>query len=178
MKKAHAAWLAAIPLLAACSETSLTPLTPSTLTGLTTATALGANPERPFGGRCNTDITISPSLAGDAPNVLRLHIGYVCQLAHLGRTTAVAEQIVTFTGATTAIASNTTVYTAANGDQLFVTWTGTATANGPDNTFSGPETITGGTGRFAGATGSTLVNGTASFATMTGQFTSTGTISY
>jgi len=178
MKYAHAAWLAAIPLLAACSQTSPTSLAPSTLNGLTTTTALGANPERPFGGRCDTDIAISPPLAGDAPNVLRLHIEYVCQLAHLGRTTAIAEQIVTFTGATTAIASNTTTYTAANGDQLFVTWTGTATANGPDNTFSGPETITGGTGRFAGATGSTLVTGTASFATMTGQFTSTGTISY
>jgi hypothetical protein len=82
---------------------------------------------------------------------------------------------VTFTSAG---ASNTTVYTAANGDQLFVSWTGTASSSGPDNTFSGPETITGGTGRFAGATGSTWVSGTASFATMTGQFTSVGTISY
>jgi hypothetical protein len=81
-------------------------------------------------------------------------------------------------GATTAIASNTTVYTAANGDQLFVSWTGTATSSGPDNTFSGPETITGGTGRFAGAAGSNGVSGTASVVTMTGQFTSVRTISY
>lgn len=123
----------------------------------------------------DTHIAISPPLAGDAPDVLRLHIEYVCQLAHLGRTTAVAEQIVSLTGP---LASNTTIYTAANGDQLFVTWTGTGIANGPDNTFSGPETITGGTGRFAGASGSTWVSGTASFATMTGQFTSVGTISY
>jgi hypothetical protein len=178
MKSTHAVWFAAIPLLAACSDNNLTAPTAATLSSLTPTASHGANRERPFGGRCDTDITISPPVAGDAPNVLRLHIEYVCQLAHLGRTTAIAEQIVTFTGAATAIASNTTVYTAANGDQLFVSWTGTATSSGPDNTFSGPETITGGTGRFAGATGSIWVSGTASFATMTGQFTSVGTISY
>ncbi len=177
MKYTHAVWFAAIPLLAACSDNNPTSLTPSTLTGLTTTTSQSANPERPFGGRCDTEISISPPIAGDAPNVLRLHIEYVCQLQHLGRTTAIAEQIVV-QGATLSTASNTTVYTAANGDQLFVSWTGTATSSGPDATFSGPETITGGTGRFAGATGSTLVTGTASFATMTGQFTSVGTISY
>jgi len=175
MKYTHAVWLAAIPLLAACSENTPTLPGSSTLTGLTSTTSLGASPERPFGGRCDTEITISPPISGDAPDVLRLHIEYVCQLAHLGRTTAVAEQIVSLTGPN---ASNTTIYTAANGDQLFVTWTGTGTANGPNNTFSGPETITGGTGRFAGASGSTWVSGTASFATMTGQFTSVGTISY
>jgi hypothetical protein len=93
----------------------------------------------------------------------------------LGRTTAVAEQIASLTIPS---ASNTTIYTAANGDQLFVTWTGAGIVNGPDITFSGTETITGGTGRFAGASGSTWVSGTASFATLTGQFTSVGTISY
>jgi hypothetical protein len=177
MKYTHAVCLAAIPLLSACSD-NLTAPTSAMLASLTPAASHGAEHERPFGGRCDTDITISPPVAGDAPNVLRLHIEYVCQLAHLGRTTAIAEQIVTFTGANTAISSNTTTYTAANGDQLFVSWAGTATSSGPDNTFSGPETITGGTGRFAGATGSTWVSGTASFATMTGQFTSVGTISY
>jgi hypothetical protein len=178
MKYAHAVWLVAIPLLTACSDNLPTAITPAAIASLNPTASHVANQERPFGGRCETDISISPPVAGDAPNVLRLHIEYVCQLAHLGRTTAIVEQIVTFTGATTAIASNTTVYTAANGDQLFVSWTGTATSSGPDNTFSGPETITGGTGRFAGATGSTWVSGTASFATMTGQFTSVGTISY
>jgi hypothetical protein len=40
---------------------------------------------------------------------------------------------VTFTGPAAANASNTTVYTAANGDRQFVSWPGTATASGPDN---------------------------------------------
>jgi hypothetical protein len=175
MKYKHAVWFVAIPLLAACSDNNLTAPTATKLSSLTPAAAHGGNHERPFGGRCDTDITISPPLAGDPPDVLRLHIEYVCQLQHLGRTTAVAEQIANLT---TPSASNTTIYTAANGDQLFVTWTGAGIVNGPDITFSGPETITGGTGRFAGASGSTWVSGTASFATLTGQFTSVGTISY
>jgi len=177
MKYTHAVWFVAIPLLAACSDNNLTAPNAAALASLTPAASHSADHERPFGGRCDTDLTISPPVAGDAPNVLRLHIEYVCQLAHLGRTTAIAEQIVV-QGAPLSTASNTTVYTGANGDQLFVTWTGTASSSGPDATFSGPETITGGTGRFAGASGSTWVSGTASFATMTGQFTSVGTISY
>jgi hydroxyethylthiazole kinase-like sugar kinase family protein len=123
-------------------------------------------------------LTIRPPLATDPPNVLRLHIEYVCQLEHLGRATAVAEQVVIFTGPTTAIASNTTIYTAANGDQLFATWTGTSTTIGPDAAFSGPETYAGGTGRFVDASGSAWISGTASFVTNTGQFTVEGTLGY
>jgi hypothetical protein len=96
----------------------------------------------------------------------------------LGRTTAIAEQIVTFTGPATAIASNTTMYTAANGDQLFASWSGTSTNDGPAVTFSGLELYVGGTGRFADASGSSFISGTASFVTNTGQFTSEGTLSY
>jgi hypothetical protein len=175
MKYTHAVWFAAIPLLAACSDNTLTAPNAAALASLTPAASHSADHERPFGGRCDTGFTISAPLAGDAPTIRRLHIEYVCQLKHLGRTTAVAEQIVSLTSP---VAFNTTIYTAANGDQLFVTWTGTSQANGPAVTFSGPETITGGTGRFAGATGSTWISGTASFATMSGQFTSVGTISY
>jgi hypothetical protein len=94
------------------------------------------------------------------------------------RRTAIAEQIVTFTGPTTAIPSNTTTYTAANGDQLFASWTGTSVSDGPLVTFSGTELYARGTGRFAGATGSSLISGSASFVTNTGQFTSAGTLSY
>jgi hypothetical protein len=136
------------------------------------------NPARPFGGRCDTEITFLQPLPSDPPNLLRLHIDYACQLQHLGRTTASAEQIVIFTSPTTTTASNTTTYTAANGDQLFATWTGTSTSVGPDIMFSGPEAFTGGTGRFADASGSAWVSGTASFVTNTGQFTTEGTISY
>jgi hypothetical protein len=141
-------------------------------------TAIAATPDRPFGGRCDTEFTFLQPLPGDPTNLLRLHIDYVCQLQYLGRTTASAEQIVIFTSPTTATASNTTTYTAANGDQLFAKWTGTSTSVGPDVTFSGPETYAGGTGRFADASGSTWISGTASFVTNTGQFTAEGRLSY
>jgi hypothetical protein len=177
MKYTHAVWFVAVPLLAACSDKLTAPASVK-LSSLTPAAAQGANHERPFGGRCDTDLTISPPLAGDAPNVLRLHIEYACQLTDLGRTTAIAEQVVTFTGPTSGTATNSTIYTASNGDQLFVTWTGTSTNVGVIHSFSGPETIIGGTGRFTGAYGSTWVSGFANVATLTGQFTSTGTISY
>ena len=141
------------------------------------STADAASPERPFDGRCDTEITLQP-LPGDPPNVLRMHIDYVCQLQHLGRTTATAEQVVIFTSPTTQTASNTTVYTAANGDQLFSEWSGTSTSIGPDVTFSGPATFSGGTGRFVNASGSAFISGTASFVTNTGQFTQEGMLSY
>jgi hypothetical protein len=164
-------------MLVACSDRA--PLGPQSPALVHPAgAAFAASPSRPFRGGCDTRLTVLPPLPGDLPNVLRLHIEYDCQLTHLGKSTAVAEQVVTFTGPTTAIASNTTVYTAANGDQLFATWSGTSTTVGADVTFSGPETYTGGTGRFAGASGSSWIAGTASFVTNTGQFTSVGTLAY
>lgn len=165
--------------LAACSQNSPTAPSASAVVGLTDSATAAKTQSKPFGGSCDTALTIVPALPDDPQNLLRLHIEYTCQLQHLGRTqTAVAEQTVTFTGPTTAISSNTTTYTAANGDQLFASWTGTSVNNGPAVTFSGPEVYTGGTGRFAGASGSSFINGTASFITNTGQFTMSGTLSY
>ena len=160
--------------VAGCSETPLT--APSGQAGA--ARLVTSDRTRPFGGRCETAITFLSPLPGDPPNLLRLHIDYVCQLQHLGRTTASAEQIVIFTSPTSTTASNTTTYTAANGDQLFAHWSGTSTNSGPEITFSGPETYAGGTGRFADASGSAWISGTALFVTNTGQFTATGRLSY
>jgi hypothetical protein len=178
MTRIRTAILAPLLVLAACSEGAPTDPGGPALVDRSAAPALAASPDRPFGGRCETEFTFLQPLPGDAPNLLRLHIDYVCQLQHLGRTIGSAEQIVIFTSPTTATASNTTTYTAANGDQLFSQWTGTSTNVGPDVTFSGPETYTGGTGRFADASGSTLILGTASFVTNTGQFTAEGRLSY
>jgi hypothetical protein len=178
VKRFRIALLAVLPTFVACSETFTTAPAVPLVAGIAPASVRSASQTRPFSGRCDTDIDVVPPIAGDPPNLLRLHVEYVCQLQHLGRTTATTEQIVIFTGPTTAVSSSYGTYTAANGDQLFATWTGTATSVGPLNTFSGPQTITGGTGRFAGATGSTWVAGTASLVTFTGQFTSEGTLTY
>ena len=165
-------------LLPACSTNQPTAPSSAALVDASGAAMSQSVQSRPFGGHCDTDITILPPLPGDPVNLLRLHIQDICQLQHLGRTTAIAEQTVTFTGPTMAIASNTTTYTAANGDQLFATWNGTSVSDGPLVTFSGPERYVGGTGRFSGATGASAITGTASFVTNTGQFTSAGTLTY
>lgn len=162
-------------LCAACSESSLTE--PAVRFQ---AVAVSAEVSRPFGGRCDTAFTFLAPLPGDPPNVQRVHIDYVCQLQHLGRTTGTADQIVVFTSATTLSASNTTTYTAANGDQLFASWTGIGTFDPATLTvtFAGPETYAGGTGRFINATGSTMLAGSASLAAATGGFTITGRLNY
>lgn len=61
-------------------------------------------------------------------------------------------------------ASGTSTLTAANGDAVYLTMTGTvcevgATGLNVPHTFSGTYTITGGTGRFDNATGSGSVTG-------------------
>jgi hypothetical protein len=136
-------------------------------------------PARPFGGTCTFASTVLPPEPGQPPNVVRFRADVVCHLTHLGLTTAVAEETVTFTPTGSAFVTMVT-YTAANGDQLFTTQTGTGTP--PDQNgvahFSGTETVTGGTGRFAGASGSFSVTGSISQATRTGQIELSGTLSY
>jgi hypothetical protein len=143
-------------------------------------TAFAATPARPFRGACTFTSTLLPAEPGQPPNVVRFRQDEVCHLTHLGLTTAITEEVVTFTE-TGLVFVTTVTYTAANGDQLFTTQTGTATP--PDENgvihFSGTETVTGGTGRFADASGSFSFVGTVTPATLTGQveFIS-GTLSY
>jgi hypothetical protein len=142
--------------------------------------SFAATPERPFGGTCTFASTLLPPEPGQPPNVVRFHQDEVCHLRHLGLTTASTTETVTFTE-TGLVFVTTITYTAANGDQLFTTESGTATP--PDQNglihFSGTQTVTGGTGRFADASGSFSEVGTVNPATATGEveFIS-GTLSY
>ena len=73
----------------------------------------------------------------------------------------------------------TSTLTAANGDQIFSTFSGSAV--GPDNDtirVTNNNIITGGTGSFAGATGSFIAHGIANINVPTGTVTFEGTISY
>jgi hypothetical protein len=73
---------------------------------------------------------------------------------HLGRYTATFDfQVDLRTGT----ASGSFTMTAANGDTLFGTFTGHATPGGSLAAIVETDTILGGTGRFAGATGSFTV---------------------
>jgi hypothetical protein len=73
---------------------------------------------------------------------------------HLGRYTLAMEETVNFLNAS---AVGTLVLTAANGDTVSGTYTGHAQP-GPPVSITEETTITGGTGRFAGATGSLVID--------------------
>jgi carbonic anhydrase/acetyltransferase-like protein (isoleucine patch superfamily) len=112
-----------------------------------------------------------------------VHIEGVCQYTHLGRTTVVADQNVIPQPDGSLLITNLSVYTAANGDELHGAAVGTGNFTGPTSVvFTGVETYEGGTGRFAGATGSVPFSGGAEFDTLTtgtGHFAgSGGVISY
>ena len=93
---------------------------------------------------------------------------------HLGRFTISASFNVTAPPPT---ASGTGVWTAANGDQVSTSMVGTAVIVFPTAAITETHTITGGTGRFADASGTLVVERTlnlqslASIATITGTLT-------
>ncbi len=94
--------------------------------------------------------------------------------SHIGRFTLVAEDQVSFPNIT-----GTVIITAANGDQIFATHTGMIDpqANNMLKVHL-DNTITGGTGRFAGATGSFSIDDLVDGSTGTGNATFDGTICY
>jgi hypothetical protein len=85
--------------------------------------------------------------------------------SHLGKTTFTLDFIALPTGPTTVAVTGTGTLVAANGDQVFVTLTGTATVQSLvpaigeiiDTTLV--STITGGTGRFSDASGTVTSTG-------------------
>ena len=95
---------------------------------------------------------------------------------HIGKSTFVA----TVNGDNFPLLTGTQTLTAANGDQLFSTISGSVV--GPDENgtllITNNNIITGGTGRFAGATGSFIAHGIANINVPTGTVTFEGTISY
>ena len=102
-----------------------------------------ATAERPWKGQCDVEATIT------GPTTIV--ITGICQLAHFGRTTVVTQEAVDWAQGTF---TNTSTYTAANGDQLYTAGSGVLTIGAAGTvTATGPWTATGGTGRFAGATG-------------------------
>jgi hypothetical protein len=164
--------------LVACSDNSVT--APSSDVDVHASRGgAGSSPPhtRDLRGRCATTFTFT-SPPGPAQ---QLHIDGNCVHAPMGRLTASSEQLVVINPADgSSTITNTTTYTAPNGDQIFATFVGTG--DPPDATgticFEGTETYAGGTGRFTGATGSADISGCASLATQTGFFDARGTIRY
>jgi hypothetical protein len=119
---------------------------------LTSIAASAVAAETPFKGTVNADETVVPS-----PPTASLNRDGTGTATYLGRYT---EHIVMTINLPTLSSTGTATFTAANGDTLTATVVGQATRTGP-TTLSIVEvyTITGGTGRFADATGTfTLEN--------------------
>ena len=95
-------------------------------------------------------------------------------ISHLGKVTYTQNLTATVTGPTTVALSGTGTLVAANGDQVFYTFTGTATppslvpAVGQTIPVTFDTTITGGTGRFADASGTVTTTGQAVIVSVAG----------
>lgn len=120
------------------------------------------------------DLAEERQLAGGAPVFV----------ADLGRVVGVGSDCIKFTDfgppPSYAFDNGELTLTAANGDQLKLTYRGTfiPTAQLPVYAISGLFDISGGTGRFANATGSGLLEGTENTQTFQGQLELSGRISY
>ena len=149
--------LLAVALFVGCSQ----PITPTSPTSLSSANlpiasskanATGAgvpynSQEVPFKGRLEGTATITPG----TPPFLAVSVEGTGNATHLGRFTVEIPHVVNTTNRTS---TGTYEFTAANGDTLTAGFTGQATLTAP-GVLSVVETatITGGTGRFADATG-------------------------
>ena len=116
--------------------------------------------ERPFKGSCS--VTFNPPSFPPPAIHHQTDVG-TCQLTELGRTDFYGEQDINFAAGSQ---SGWRRLTAANGDELYVNHTGTSSLIAPGLVgFRAQMTVVGGTGRFAGATGSSVGIGTANLAT-------------
>jgi hypothetical protein len=117
--------------------------------------------------------TFSSALVGPAGQIVQTVDQGSGIATHLGRYTMVASETVDF-GASTVTGGEYTL-TAANGDTVTGTYSGHIFPGLTGYLVSGP--VTGGTGRFAGATGTITLHGTFDPLTFTGSDVITGTIS-
>jgi len=100
-------------------------------------------------------------------------------LTGLGSASGTIDQQVDFTAIPTGM-SGTARYVLSDGDEIHTSFEATSSFPDENNviSFEGVHTITGGTGRFADATGEAVLDGTGNLNTMTGAFTLDGSITY
>jgi hypothetical protein len=134
--------------------------------------------ERPLKGACDATFAIVNFEPGPPP-VETLAIELTCHLTHLGLTAGAATQRVTLGPPPFGIAT-TIVYAAANGDELYATFSGQGfpSPDGSAIAFAGMTVYAGGTGRFVNASGWSLDAGGASLVTSEGSLEVSGKISY
>lgn len=145
--------------LAACGDDPV-PVAAGTPSGAESSARASVDPaqasdaERPLSGPCET--TLDPAIPV-APGVIRQVDRGTCTLSHLGRADFLSDKTIQLmAGTQTTVAT----FTAANGDVLRATGAGTNALVGPGRgRFTATLTFVGGTGRFAGATGTATAEG-------------------
>ena len=159
---AHFSGVVGVALFVGCSQpisptspaplSSASPSSTSSNANVTGAGVLSRNQEVPFKGRLEGAATITPL----TPPFLSVSLEGTGNATHLGRFTVEIPHVVNTTNMTT---TGTYEFTAANGDTLTAGFIGQASLTATAGVLSVVETatITGGTGRFAGATGSFTV---------------------
>jgi hypothetical protein len=125
------------------------------LTGLVLALA-ATSPSAALAAAHGTDRPLTGTYTGTA--TLNLDTGaqtgsFSGHLSHLGADTGHVDLTLTFTSDSTFTYTGTRTFVAANGDEVFSAVTGSGTSTPPTAESTETDTITGGTGRFAGATG-------------------------
>ena len=133
-------------------------------------------PATALGAANGTDLPVMGTIAGVAstdiattPAVGTTQLSG--QISQLGEVTATSDFLFTPLGGPPVIPfdlTGTATLVAANGDQLFGTYTGTGVNNAGGSTGSNLVTITGGTGRFTGATGTVTETYTADTTSLVG----------
>jgi len=146
------------------------------------------SPAAAHGAAGGTDRPLKGTETATAVINVVMHTGSVSgpfRYAHLGNGTFHADTTLTPLTPTTTHIAGTNTYVAANGDQLFTTISGTSTVTTTASEVTIVDTITGGTGRFADASGTFTATGPAMtvsfnfpFVTSTGTNTVEGRISY
>jgi hypothetical protein len=132
-----------------------------------------ARPAVPIRGTC--ELAIQPAQPVGPGLIRQLDVG-TCRISHLGRSMLVSDKIINLVGGTQ---TTDVAITAANSDMLYGNGGGTNAMVAPGLVaFRAELTITGGTGRFTGATGMIVLEGTADLANAQSRLTMAGTISY
>jgi hypothetical protein len=183
----------AITLLTACTKENNEITTGPAEQTVTTTSMSKQRPTRPFSINVYTMIDTDPSISptpctGDLPGLANpghfihgtgSHIGNLDPSSRL-------QDVTCDLNATTALLTTSIAgqFAAANGDLIYFTGDDVINvynllySSGTSGEITGTWTITGGTGRFTGATGSLEITGYVSFITFTLSFTGDGTITY
>lgn len=166
--------------------TSLALRRPAVLASISTlallaAPAAHADPQaRPFTLAVVTQETLTPNPLACPLSFLQGSTVGEGQASHLGRVTLRSTDCVTLGTSQFTFTGGVLVLVAANGDTLTADYSGALlpTAAYPVYSLSGSFRITGGTGRFSGATGAGALQGSTNVMTGQGAYQANGTLSY